>query len=259
MNGVDARPAPGDLEAALVLHRGSFTLDVALTARAGHPLALIGPNGAGKSTALLAIAGALALDAGHVHVGGRVLADAVAGVDRPAAERAVGVVFQGYALFPHLTVRENIAFGPRAQGRGRASARLKAEQWMARIGLTALADMLPGQLSGGQAQRVALARALAARPQALLLDEPLSALDVEVRDSVRADLAAHVRAFGGVTVVVAHDREDVAALAEQVLVIEGGRVVQRGTLAELTADPASEFVRRFTAGTSPSFPPSGSA
>ena len=111
----------------------------------------------------------------------------------------------------------------------------------------------------GQAQRVALARALAARPQALLLDEPLSALDVEVRDAVRADLAAHVRAFGGVTVVVAHDREDVAALAEQVLVIEGGRVVQRGTLAELTADPATEFVRRFTAGTSPSFPPSGSA
>jgi len=247
MNGADARPAPGDLEAALLLHRGSFTLDVALTARAGHPLALIGPNGAGKSTALLAIAGALALDAGHVHVGSRVLADAVAGVDRPAAERAVGVVFQGYALFPHLTVRENVAFGPRAQGRGRATALREAEEWMARFGLTALAERLPGQLSGGQAQRVALARALAARPQALLLDEPLSALDVEVRGAVRADLAGHVRAFGGATVVVAHDRDDVAALADHVVAIEGGSVVQRGTLDELTAAPATEFVRRFTA------------
>lgn len=248
MSGADARRAPRDLEAALLLNRGGFRLEVTLAARAGHPLALIGPNGAGKSTALLAIAGALPLDDGHVRIGGRVLADAGRGIDRPAAERAVGVVFQGYALFPHLTVRENIAFGPRAQGRGRAAAREQADRWMAHVGLTVLAERRPQQLSGGQAQRVALARALAAEPEVLLLDEPLAALDVEVREAVRTDLATHVRGFGGATVVVAHDREDVAALAEQVLVIEGGRVVQCGTLAELTAAPATDFVRRFTAG-----------
>lgn len=246
MRGGDARPA-GDLDAALLVHRGGFTLEVALTARAGHPLAIIGPNGAGKSTALLAIAGALPLDGGHVRVAGHALAEAEAGLDRPAAERGIGVVFQGYALFPHLTVRENVAFGPRAQRRGRQAARLEADEWMARLGITALADRLPGQLSGGQAQRVALARALAARPRALLLDEPLSALDVEVRDAVRHELSAHVRAFAGATIVVAHDRDDVAVLADHVVVIEGGRAVQSGTLAELTAAPATDFVRRFTA------------
>lgn len=122
---------------------------------------------------------------------------------------------------------------------------------MARIDIGALADRLPGELSGGQAQRVALARALAARPQALLLDEPLSALDVEVRGAVRTELASHVRAFGGATVVVAHDRDDVAALADRVIVVEGGRAVQSGTLAELTAAPATDFVRRFTTGSAP--------
>ncbi|MER3390641.1 MAG: ATP-binding cassette domain-containing protein [Microcella sp.] len=248
MSAADASLPPGSLEAALLVNRGGFVLDVSLAVRAGHPLALIGPNGAGKSTALLAIAGALALDGGHVRLGDRVLADTAEGIDRPAADRRVGVVFQGYALFPHLTVRENIAFGPRAQGRGRAAARRAAEEWIARMGLTELAERVPGQLSGGQAQKVALARSLAADPAALVLDEPLSALDVEVRAAVRADLSAHIRAFGGATIVVAHDRDDVAALADRVLALEGGRVVQRGTLAELAAAPATEFVRRFTSG-----------
>jgi len=223
-------------------------LELALEVAAGHPLAIIGPNGAGKSTALLTLAGVHPLDSGRIAAGDRVLTDVAAGIDLAPERRRVGIVFQGYALFEHLTVRENIAFGPRAQGRGREVVARLAEQWMERVGLTALAARHPGALSGGQAQRVALARALAAEPEVLLLDEPLSALDVEGRDELRAELARHVREFTGVTVLVAHDRNDIAALADEVVVLEHGRVVQRGTLAELAAAPVTEFVRRFTDG-----------
>lgn len=240
------------LTATLRVRREEFALDVEFSVPAGGVLGVIGPNGAGKSTLLLALAGAIELEGGAVSIDGVAL-------DAAPERRGVGVVFQDALLFPHLTVLDNVAFGPRERGQTRPAARTLARSWLDRLGIAPLAHRRPGGLSGGEAQRVALARALAVAPSLLLLDEPLVALDVEVRDAVRADLAAHVRAFGGVTVVVAHDREDVAALAEQVLVIEGGRVVQRGTLAELTADPATEFVRRFTAGTSPSFPPSGSA
>ncbi len=230
------------------VQRGAFTLDLALDVEAGRPLALIGSNGAGKSTALLALAGVRPLESGRIVVGDRVLTDVDEAVDLAPEHRRVGLVFQGYALFPHLTVRENIAFGPRVQGRGREASARAAEQWMHRVGLSALADRRPGALSGGQAQRVALARALAADPEVLLLDEPLSALDVEGRDEVRADLVEHLRAFTGITVLVAHDRADVAALSDQVVVLEKGGIVQRGTLAELTAAPATAFVHRFTRG-----------
>jgi len=239
--------APLALSAHGRAHRGAFELDLALEVEAGHPLAIIGPNGAGKSTALLALAGVLALDEGRIAVADRVLTDTASGIDLPPEKRRVGIMFQSYALFAHLTVRENIAFGPRAQGRGRQGAARLADEWMERVGLSALAARHPGALSGGQAQRVALARALAAEPDVLLLDEPLSALDVESRDEVRAELAQHVRAFAGVTVIVAHDRDDVAALADTVIVLEHGQVVQRGTLAALATAPATEFVRRFTA------------
>ena len=248
MSGVDTPELPSALETALFVQRGGFTLDVELTAIPGRPLAIIGPNGAGKSTALLAIAGALPIDSGHVRLGSRLLADPGLSIDLPSAERGIGMVFQGYALFPHLTVRDNVAFGLRAQRRGRVEIRRSTEEWLSRVGLADLAERRPGELSGGQAQRVALARALAAQPRALLLDEPLAALDVEGRDAVRADLARHVRDVGVATIVVAHDRADVAALAEQVIVVEQGRVTQRGTLAELAASPATEFVRRFTTG-----------
>jgi molybdate transport system ATP-binding protein len=188
------------------------------------------------------------LEAGRITVGDRVLTDVAAGIDLAPEHRRVGIVFQGYALFMHLTVRENIAFGPRAQGRGRDVAASLADEWMERVGLSEFAARLPGTLSGGQAQRVALARALAAEPEVLLLDEPLSALDIEIRDEVRADLARYVREFAGITVVVAHDRDDVAALADEVLVLERGAVAQRGTLPVLTTAPANEFVRRFSGG-----------
>lgn len=235
------------LSAALRVRREQFALDVEFTVPAGGVLGVIGPNGAGKSTLLLALAGAIELEGGAVSIDG-------AELDAAPERRGVGVVFQDALLFPHLSVFDNVAFGPRERGQTRVAARSLARSWLDRLGIAHLAHRRPGGLSGGEAQRAALARALAVAPRLLLLDEPLAALDVEVRDAVRADLSAHVGAFGGVTVVVAHDRDDVAALAEQVLVVEGGRVVQRGTLAELTAHPATDFVRRFTASTPPAGP-----
>lgn len=225
------------LRADVTVVRGAQHIAAAFDVAPGHPLAIIGPNGAGKSTLLAAIAGLVPLDAGSVRIGDRAV-DAL-----PPERRRVGVVFQDYVLFPHLTVRDNVAFAARMRG-SRAAARAAAEPWLERYGLGPLADRLPGELSGGQAQRVALARALAAEPDVLLLDEPMSALDVELRDDMRAELAAHVREFGGATVLVTHSPADAAALADAVLVLEGGRVTQRGTLAELAADPATPYVRR---------------
>ena len=229
------------LRADVTVTRGGHRVAAAFDVAPGHPLALIGPNGAGKSTLLAAIAGLVPLDAGRVRIGERPI-DAL-----PPDRRRVGVVFQDHVLFPHLSVRDNVAFAARMRGRSRAAARAVADPWLERYGLAALADRLPGELSGGQAQRVALARALAAEPDVLLLDEPMSALDVEVRDDMRAELAAHVREFGGATVLVTHNRDDAAALADTVLVLEDGRVTQRGTLAELAAAPATPYVRRMLA------------
>lgn len=210
-------------------------LDVALTAAGAT--AVVGPNGAGKSTLVAAVAGLIDYE-GAVSLDGRPL-DAL-----PAERRRVGVVFQDYLLFPHLTVLENVAFGPRAQGR--RDARAIASAQLERLGAGSLAARHPAELSGGQAQRVALARALAADPEVLLLDEPLAALDVEVRDEVRAELAEHLAGFGGVTIVVTHSLADVAALASDVVVLERGRVTQRGSLAELTRAPATPYVARLT-------------
>ena len=221
----------------MAVTRGVQRIAAAFDVAPGHPLAVIGPNGAGKSTLLAAIAGLVPLDSGSVRIGERPV-DAL-----PPERRRVGVVFQDYVLFPHLSVRDNVAFAARMRG-ARAAARAAAEPWLERHGLAPLADRLPSELSGGQAQRVALARALAAEPDVLLLDEPMSALDVELRDDMRAELASHVREFGGATVLVTHSPADAAALADAVLVLERGRVTQRGTLAELAAGPATPYVRR---------------
>lgn len=232
------RPA---LHADVAVTRGDRRITASLDVAPGHPLAVIGPNGAGKSSLLAAIAGLVPLDAGHVSIGAR-------RVDGLAPEhRGIGVVFQDYLLFPHLSVRDNVAFAARMRGASRAAARAATAAWLDRYGLTALADRLPAELSGGQAQRVALARALAAEPEVLLLDEPMSALDVEVRTEMRAELATHVREFGGATVLVTHSPADAAALADSVLVLEAGRVTQRGTLAELRDAPATAYVQRMLA------------
>ncbi len=228
------------LTAELRVARPGFSLDLALTVEPGRTLAIVGPNGAGKSTALDAIAG-LVPNAGTVGVGGRVL-DGL-----PVEHRRVGYVFQDYLLFPHLTVLENVEFGPRAAGLGRGAARAAASIWMERLDLGGLADRRPAHLSGGQAQRVALARALAIDPDVLLLDEPLAALDVELRDEVRAELATHLAAYPGLTIVVTHSRADVAALAHDVVVLERGRASQRGSLTDLAARPATQYVERLFA------------
>ena len=232
-----ARPA---LHADVAVVRGDVRIAARFEVRPGHPLALIGPNGAGKSSILAAIAGLVPLRSGRIAIGARAV-DAV-----PPERRRSGVVFQDSVLFPHLTVHDNVAFATRMRG-SRSAARAAAEPWLERYGLTPLARRYPAELSGGQAQRVALARALAAEPEVLLLDEPMSALDVEVRDEMRAELATHVRDFGGATVLVTHSPADAAALADQVMVLESGRVTQQGTLDELRAAPATPYVRRMLA------------
>jgi molybdate transport system ATP-binding protein len=156
--------------------------------------------------------------------------------------RSVGVVFQDYLLFPHLSVLENIAFGLRSRGTSRADARRRAREWLARVGLDDRASVKPGALSGGQQQRVALARALVTEPRLLLLDEPLAALDVGTRTELRRELRAHLATFGGARVLVTHDLLDAVALADRLVVLEGGRVAQAGSIADVTSRPRSRYV-----------------
>ncbi len=236
----------GGLLAHLEAHRGDVDLRLDLTATPGRPVALVGPNGAGKSTTLAVLAGTHPLADGRIELAGHVLAGD--GVDLPPERRGIGLVFQDYVLFPHLSVRDNIGFAVRVRS-GRAAGRAAAEPWLERFGLTPLAERLPAELSGGQAQRVALARALAGEPALLLLDEPMAALDVEVRAEVRAELGELLRGLPIPTVVVTHSRADVEALGDEVLVLEAGTVTQHGAAAELRAHPATPYVARLFAST----------
>jgi molybdate transport system ATP-binding protein len=211
----------------------------------GEVLAVLGPNGAGKSTLLRVLAGLLPPDAGRVVVDGvDVWDDVAAGVHVPAHRRRLGMVFQDHLLFPHLSVLDNVAFGLRTRRVARGAAREAAAGWLARVGLDGLGDRRPGQLSGGQAQRAALARALVGRPSLLLLDEPLSALDARTRLTVRAELRRHLADFVGSTVLVTHDPVDAMALADRVVVVEEGRVVQAGPPAEVARRPRTDYVAR---------------
>ncbi|MEV7024221.1 ABC transporter ATP-binding protein [Kitasatospora sp. NPDC093558] len=243
-----ANPAPGNpapaLDARLRIERPAFTLDLALTAAPGEVIALLGPNGAGKSTALRALAGLLPLTGGHLRLDGALLADPAHRVHTPAEERPVGVVFQDYLLFPHLSALDNVAFGPRCQGRPKREARAEAAVWLERMGLADQAASRPGGLSGGQAQRVALARALAVRPRLLLLDEPLAALDARTRLDVRSQLRRHLAEFEAVAVIVTHDPLDAMVLADRLVVIEDGREVQSGTPAEIARRPRTDYIAR---------------
>ncbi len=225
---------------------GGFTLDAAVHVADGEVLAVVGPNGAGKTTLLRALAGLLPLRAGRVVAGSPpvVLDDPAAGVLVPVERRGAGVVFQDHRLFPHLTVRDNVAYPARVGGATRAAARAGADDWLARFGLGALAGRRPGELSGGQAQRVALARALARRPRMLLLDEPMAALDARTRLEVRGELRRHLAGYDGPSLLVTHDPVDALVLADRVLVLEGGRVVQQGPPGEVARRPATEYVAR---------------
>ncbi|MBB6470770.1 ABC transporter ATP-binding protein [Sphaerisporangium rubeum] len=227
------------LTARLVVERPAFRLDVTLDAAAGEVVALLGPNGAGKTTALRALAGLTALSAGgEISLGGEALHTL------PADRRPIGMVFQDYLLFPHLSALDNVAFGPRCQGAGRAEARRVAAELLDRVGLAGYAAVRPGRLSGGQAQRVALARALAVRPRLLLLDEPLAALDAHTRLEIRAGLRRRLAGFDGATVLVTHDPLDAMVLADRLVVIEDGAVVQRGTPQEVARRPRTDYVAR---------------
>lgn len=220
---------------------GALALDLELGGD-DAPHALVGPNGSGKTTVLRLIAGALRPDAGRIEVGGRVLFDAASRVDVPSEERKVGYVPQGFRLFPHLKVLDNVAFGLAARGVPRASRREAAQRLLADLGISHLAHRTPGALSGGEQQRVALARALAVDPQFILLDEPLSAMDASARRTLRGLLAERLRALPGPALVVTHDVRDIRALGATVHVLEGGRIVQRGPLEALEAAPATDFV-----------------
>ncbi len=232
------------LDAHLRVARSGFTLDLALTAGAGEVIALLGPNGAGKSTALRALAGLLPLTGGHLRLDGAALEDPAAGLHTPAEQRPVGVVFQDYLLFPHLSALDNVAFGPRCQGRSKKESRAEALPWLTRMGLAEHAATRPGKLSGGQAQRVALARALAVRPRLLLLDEPLAALDARTRLDVRSRLRRHLAEFEAVAILVTHDPLDAMVLADRLVVIEEGRQVQAGTPAEISRHPRTDYIAR---------------
>ncbi|MGH3391778.1 MAG: ABC transporter ATP-binding protein [Actinomadura sp.] len=230
--------ASAELHAHLVVHRPAFTLDITLEATAGEVIALLGPNGAGKTTALRALAGLTPLSGGHIQLHDSPLHPV------PTAARPIGVVFQDYLLFPHLTALDNVAFGPRCAGVRKAEARRQAALWLERVGLADHARSKPRALSGGQAQRVALARALAVQPRLLLLDEPLAALDAHTRLEIRAELRRHLADFSGVAVLVTHDPLDAMALADRLVLIEGGRIVQEGTPAEVARHPRTDYVAR---------------
>lgn len=218
------------LDCALAVRRGSFELHASMRADSGDVIALVGPNGSGKSTCLRALAG-LTAAAGVVEVDGR-------DTSRDAVHhRAVGWVPQDGALFPHLSARDNVAFGI-----GGRAARARAAVLLERFGIAHLATRRPSELSGGQAQKVALARALARQPRLLLLDEPLAALDVTARADVRRTLRALLSEFDGVTILVTHDPIDIVTLANRVVALDGGRVVQDASTDEVARAPRSPWL-----------------
>lgn len=225
--------------------RGALELRAELTVPDG-PLVLVGPNGAGKTSLLLMLLGVLAPARGRIQLGERALFDAERGVNVPVEGRQLGYVPQDYALFPHLSVRQNVEF---ALGCTPECTRLelaeRSRQVLAELDLSALAERPATALSGGEKQRVALARALSVRPRALLLDEPLAAFDVHARRATRTFLSRYLAELRLPTIVVTHDAADARALGKRIAVLEAGQLVQAGTWAELEAQPASPFVAEF--------------
>jgi molybdate transport system ATP-binding protein len=227
------------LEVRVVKRLPGFTLDVEWSAGDGVAV-LFGPSGAGKTLTLQCLSGLLEPDMGRIVVGDRVLFDTAAGINVAPQRRGLGYVFQGYALFPHLTVAANIGFGLR--GRPRAEVHRRVAEVIERVGLGGLEHRRPHEISGGQRQRVALGRALAPDPAFLLLDEPLSALDVSLRQSLREELAAILSDWHVAAVLVTHDIQEAYRLGDQIVVYEAGQVIQAAPRSELLWQPASERV-----------------
>jgi len=215
----------------------------------GGPLVVVGPNGAGKTSLLLMLLGLNRRCSGSIAVGTTTLLDTARGIDVPVEQRRLGYVPQDYSLFPHLNVLENVEFGVplRSAANGGPSRREQAHALLRDFELAGLAERRPSAISGGEQQRVALARAIAAQPRALLLDEPLAALDATSRRAVRSFLAAHLRRLALPALIVTHDPADAMALGHRIAVLEAGQIVQVGTWAELRSAPATPFVAEFVA------------
>ena len=231
------------LDALLGKQRGEFQLDVAFQAEPGTTTVLVGESGAGKTTVLRLVAGLDRLDQGHVTVGAQQYADAERGLHRPPWERDIGYVPQDYALFPHLSVFDNVAFGPRASGMPRPPDPVAAvAEALTLVGIPELARRRPHELSGGQQQRAALARALALQPAVLLLDEPLSSLDLQTRRALRVELRALLARLPCLTLYVTHSPVEALVLSDQIVVLDQGRVAQAGTREALLRYPRTPFV-----------------
>lgn len=228
------------VKAALSL--GAFRLDVTFDVGEGETVVLVGPNGAGKSSCIGIVTGLFRPDSGTIAMSGETWFDAGAGIDLPPRDRRVGLVHQDYALFPHLTVAGNIAYGPRARGADREGALRSARQWLERLGIESLSERRVSEISGGQRQRVALARALASGARVLLLDEPFGSLDVSARAQIRGELRDFLRAVRLPALVVTQDAADALALADRIAVLENGILTQTGTRGELLSRPGTRFV-----------------
>jgi molybdate transport system ATP-binding protein len=233
------------LQAVITGRIGTLPIDAHIDTGEGT-LVIVGPNGAGKTTLLLMILGIRRPHTGRITVGESRLLDTVANIEVAVENRRLGYVPQDYALFPHMTVLENVEFALEcnSSNRQRKSRRIQAEAMLGDLGLTGLVARQTAELSGGEKQKVALARALAAKPQALLLDEPLAALDVTARSDVRSFLAAHLKKQRIPAVVVSHDAVDAKALGDRFAVLEAGRIAQTGTWEELCERPATRFVQQ---------------
>lgn len=229
------------LEARVRVDRGRYALDAHVHAEAGECVAVMGPSGAGKSTLFSALAGFVPLTEGWVHLDGQTM-DAAGGAYVPPRGRGIVMLGQEPRLFPHLSARENIAFGPRSRGMSRARARADADAWLERVGLAGMGARKPAQLSGGQQQRVALARALATSPRVLLLDEPLTSLDPATAAGIRTLLREQLSATGTTALVATHDAADAASLARRLVVLEDGRVTQTGLVHAVLDAAATPFV-----------------
>jgi len=223
-----------------------FPLEIGFDVRPAETLVIIGPSGCGKTTTLNIIAGLLAPDEGTIVLGDRVLCNTECGPCLPTEKRNVGYVFQDFALFPHMSVLENVAYGLRARRRPGREVRKKVDDVLGLLGIEHLRAHRPGALSGGERQRVALARAIACDAEILLLDEPLGSLDAQTRNRVRGELQRMLRVVGRIAILVTHDYIDALTFGDQICVMDRGRVLQMGERQELLRHPRSRFVAELT-------------